>query len=504
MRRVNKGSNKWHPAQDHCKGTQSYGSWSSNPNAASTFSKKWSTETFDEMLFATGDGKLWLVAKRSEVARTGTFMADIIKSSKYPNSNSKAQWLNRGAQPEDPWISTIDHGPATTSQQIVYGANSFTADSHGGHLRSSGAVVMIRTSTDKCKCTPPTTTTTTTSTTSASVITGFVAPPPPKIEDFKDFTGLKVKEDKSMIALGAKGDVKLYRSMPETLSVRANLNVEGKTLWLGSMNVADEILRLKALVQQQNTKIEELEHQARCGDGKKSGTNCVCPYPKHGARCEYSYPSSCKSYLEMFPSQTKGKSGTYKILVLNKVVSVHCDMTYSGGGWTALTNPSSSSKASEYDISLTSSVVSGGGSCGYKNSFTKRGQWWYARGYACGNHRINYQIEFANLYGASDLAFVATLQGENFRSLSINGESKPATATTDPYMRCDFYNGNGIKASPSRNGCHSYVTDAMAPNVYPGAISGRAVVKLNVIVGDGCKPDCNHGTGYSLGRILVR
>jgi len=145
VRRVTAGST-WHPASDHCTGTAVYGSASSDPTVGSTFSVYFANADFDEFLFMTGDGSKWLIASRDQV--NGAYYADsgrTITMSSISATPYTARWYNRAGQPEDPWISLVDHGSATCSGQILYGGNN-----HGGcHATSilpysNGANVFIR------------------------------------------------------------------------------------------------------------------------------------------------------------------------------------------------------------------------------------------------------------------------------------------------------------------------------------------------------------------------
>ena len=93
VRRVQSG-NTWHQATDSLQGTNVYGT----PGAEDS-NQSWSIQfdnmSYDQFLFATGDGSKWLIASRSEVERVGgsNFLANIIKSS--TNSNPyQARWYD--------------------------------------------------------------------------------------------------------------------------------------------------------------------------------------------------------------------------------------------------------------------------------------------------------------------------------------------------------------------------------------------------------------------------
>jgi len=57
---VKKGTT-WHPAKDHAVGSETYGTCDHNASTKDvTFSCKYDNEKFDQMLFTSGDNKVWL------------------------------------------------------------------------------------------------------------------------------------------------------------------------------------------------------------------------------------------------------------------------------------------------------------------------------------------------------------------------------------------------------------------------------------------------------------
>jgi hypothetical protein len=112
-------STTWHPATDDLAGTDTYG----DPDDDSI---AWSVPfgAFDQFLFATGDGRHWLVATREAVngENYDNTPRDVIKSSVSPIAYT-AVWYNRVAHaPPDPWITTQDHTASSTI--FLYGEAS--------------------------------------------------------------------------------------------------------------------------------------------------------------------------------------------------------------------------------------------------------------------------------------------------------------------------------------------------------------------------------------------
>lgn len=66
VRRVKAGP-YWHPATDLLSGSEAYGIFVNDPTIDATFSRTWDTQTYNQFLFATGDGSKWLVAMKDEV-----------------------------------------------------------------------------------------------------------------------------------------------------------------------------------------------------------------------------------------------------------------------------------------------------------------------------------------------------------------------------------------------------------------------------------------------------
>ena len=68
----------------------------------------------------------------------------------------------------------------------------------------------------------------------------------------------------------------------------------------------------------------------------------------------------------------------------------------------------------------------------------------------------NRDLTWQNTLGATDLAFWAVVQGEQRDELYVQGNQVEHTGGTDPYMKCEFWNGAGHTSEPSRNACYSY------------------------------------------------
>jgi len=136
--------NAWHPATDQLRGTDVYGS-PDGPLASSPWTTAFSSTPFTEFLFATGDCEHWLIATRESVLGWYANAARPIKMSSKSSSPHAARWYRRQGNKEDPWISTIDHGPAIGQGEIVYGEQSF-GSTHANTVLSQhdGANVFIR------------------------------------------------------------------------------------------------------------------------------------------------------------------------------------------------------------------------------------------------------------------------------------------------------------------------------------------------------------------------
>ena len=138
VRRVQAG-NAWHPATDRCEGSEVYNADQVRTHSASTADVTFSVnfeETvpeYDELMFATGDCKVWLITTKDAVGGplNGEYYEDAqrkILSSSEKSHPYTAIWKNDEANPDDPWISVIDHGAAIGAGMLVYGENSFDAE----------------------------------------------------------------------------------------------------------------------------------------------------------------------------------------------------------------------------------------------------------------------------------------------------------------------------------------------------------------------------------------
>jgi len=122
--------------------------------------------------------------------------------------------------------------------------------------------------------------------------------------------------------------------------------------------------------------------------------------------------------------------------------------------------------------------------------------------YQCGMSSARLTITWPNPVGATDVMFIATIEGQS-QLLSVNGTQIAASGSTVDVNSalCAFWNGDGATASPTTNGCASTYLDAPALR-RPGVISGAFT--LDITSGPSCSPNCNYGTGMNLQKLFVR
>ena len=177
-------------------------------------------------------------------------------------------------------------------------------------------------------------------------------------------------------------------------------------------------------------------------------------------------------------------------------------MDWDGGGWTYLVNPYGVGLGStEPGLNTSSQALSGAGSCHPSISFPQGNGRYAARGYACGNYTGRYTLTWVNDLEATDVMFIAALQGQQVHTLTLNGTSIGYSAFSNAYMKCAFWNASATSASPGTNGCFETYLDVQ-PSIYNGYLSGN--LTMIVTTGEACSPDCQHGAGFNIPRLAVR
>lgn len=124
VRHVRPG-HSWHPASDQMRGTQAYGGYDANMRSGSSWSIRFDHLSCRKFMFATGNMHKWLIAPASSVYGWYANGNRYIEKSSMNSSPYHARWYRRSGNPEDPWISLNDHGPAIGQGNILYGEANF-------------------------------------------------------------------------------------------------------------------------------------------------------------------------------------------------------------------------------------------------------------------------------------------------------------------------------------------------------------------------------------------
>ena len=122
-------------------------------------------------------------------------------------------------------------------------------------------------------------------------------------------------------------------------------------------------------------------------------------------------------------------------------------------------------------------------------------------GIACGNFTGQFTLSWGNNIGATDVMFIAALQGQQTRTLKINGGNIPYDAFSNAYMKCAFWNASATSSNPGTNKCNrAYL------NVEPHVYNGKFPDNLSMVITTGisCYPYCQHGTGFHVQKLYVR
>lgn len=132
----------WHLAMDRLAGSDAYADGDERTpttyDSPYHWSKKFDDIPFDEFLFATGDGKMWLIAKKESVI--GEYYEasprEVVKSSLYPNGPSQVKWANREKEEGDPMVTLTDVDDAGRTGGVLYRGSRTLASRwlkiHGG------------------------------------------------------------------------------------------------------------------------------------------------------------------------------------------------------------------------------------------------------------------------------------------------------------------------------------------------------------------------------------
>jgi len=135
VRRVAPGD-KAHPARDRLSGEEEYGEYDLDPESQNTFSLRFAEDDFDEYMFATGDGSIWLILHKSQVAGASEEKEEEegereVAACSEMHGAYRVLW-KVGSGASGPWVTTCDYMDAMATDRpggVLYLADSFSDDS---------------------------------------------------------------------------------------------------------------------------------------------------------------------------------------------------------------------------------------------------------------------------------------------------------------------------------------------------------------------------------------
>jgi hypothetical protein len=250
-----------------------------------------------------------------------------------------------------------------------------------------------------------------------------------------------------------------------------------------------------------------------------------CPTPNCPSPHVIQSFDSCLDALQILGSKKGGNkplSGLYNIKFgAHGHVPLFCDMDWNGGGWTVLISDMPVGSGAFLAPGLTvqsvepfynpinaqpSSDHHWWNSCGHDIRQNKENDgYWSCSCYICGNYFLQSDIKWENWLNAREVAFGGVLQGHNLARLTVNGAVFPEFHRKKD---CSFYVSS--KSTPNLleaaadgvNMCHR--TDLSQFESVVINVAPLNPVNIKIETGMSCHPDCKHGSGWKIHRMMVR
>ena len=256
------------------------------------------------------------------------------------------------------------------------------------------------------------------------------------------------------------------------------------------------------------------ESDVDCGGtcpGCALGKPCTAGSDCNQAACQGGVCTTAQSCNELHQGNPALPDGVYTVDFDGPggmaPLPVYCDMTTSGGGWTALLNPVMMGLAAGVPMIQTQTTeLSGSQTCTSPPPVqpSQFNGWNGLKAYACGNITFKLTLTWANPIKATDVLVLAVAQGDTTHALVVNGNALGPDAH-DAGSNCFAWDAN-MSAPSAGTSCWQGAL-AAPPHAYTGKISGALLLELSTGpagMGPNNMTSGAYGTGVSLQQILVR